>query len=62
MSQTQTREIQKYISSLAYPCSREELAAHARMSGANDDVVQAIHGLPYNYFTSPYEVRDAINE
>lgn len=62
MAQTAVREVQKYISSLAYPCSREELAAHARMSGANEDVVQLIQGLPYDYFTSPFDVRDAIEE
>lgn len=60
MAQTETREIHKYISSLAYPCSRDELADHARINGANENVVQAIHGLPYDYFTSPYDVRDAI--
>lgn len=62
MTYTQTREIQKYIMSLAYPCSRDELAAHARISGANEDVVQAIQGLPYDYFTSPYDVHDALDE
>lgn len=62
MSQTQTREVQKYIATLAYPCSREDLATHARMNGANDDIVQIIQGLPYDFFASPYDVRDAINE
>ena len=62
MAQTGTREISKYISSLAYPCSREELAAHARINGANEEVVQAIQGLPYDYFTSPYDVREAMSE
>ena len=62
MSLTQTKQIQKYIGTLPYPCSREDLAAHAKVNGANDDVVQAINGLPYDYFASPYEVRDAIDE
>lgn len=64
MSRTETnaREINKYLSSLAYPCSREELAAHARQNGADENVVRAIRELPYDYFTSPYEVREAMDE
>lgn len=62
MTQQQNADIQKYITSLAYPCSREDLVAHARISGANEDVVQTIQGLPYDFFTSPYDVREAMYE
>ncbi len=62
MTQTKTAEVQKYITSLAYPCSRDELAAHARRNGAHADVVRAIQELPYDYFTTPYDVRDAMKQ
>lgn len=62
MTQTQTAEVQKYITSLAYPCSRDELAAHARQHGASGNVVKAILSLPYDYFTTPYAVQDAMRE
>lgn len=62
MTQTQTAEIQKYVTSLAYPCSKEELAVHARQSGARPDVVRAIQELPYDYFTTPYAVHDAMKQ
>ncbi len=61
MTQTQTAEAQKYIMSLAYPCTRDELANHMRAQGADAQVVRAIRQLPYDYFTSPYAVRDAIS-
>lgn len=60
MPQTKTTEVQKYITSLAYPCSRDELADHARRNGAKKDVIQTILELPYDYFSSPYAVWDAM--
>lgn len=60
MTQTQTAEVQKYIMSLAYPCSRDELAAHMRAHGANEEIVRAIRSLPYDYFTSPYAIQEAM--
>ncbi len=62
MLQTKTTEaqIQKYISSVAYPCSRDELIENARRRGASKSVIQAIRSLPYDYFMTPREVWDAI--
>lgn len=60
MTQNKIAEVQKYITSLPYPCTKAELVSHARNSGATKSTISAISSLPYDYFTTPYDVRDAM--
>ncbi|MCA9332082.1 DUF2795 domain-containing protein [Candidatus Saccharibacteria bacterium] len=62
MTQTKSAEVQKYITSLAYPCSKEELAQHAERNGAQPSIICAILSLPYDYFTTPYDVHNAMTK
>lgn len=39
-----------------FPAKKEDLAAHAKDQGADDDVVQAIKDLPQNEFRTMADV------
>jgi len=60
MTQSQIAEVQKFITSLAYPCTRDEILAQVRRKGVCDEILDAIKDLPDTSFKTPYDVNDAL--
>ena len=54
-------QIQKYLSGIDYPASKDDLVESARSQGAPDDVVEALQGLPGDSFDSPTAVSSAVS-
>jgi hypothetical protein len=55
-------QIQKFLGGVDYPASREALLAKARDSGADDNVLQALEGIPDKEYDSPTAVSSAVSD
>jgi hypothetical protein len=51
-------QMQKYLSGVDYPCDRDELVAHARSHGADDQVLQGLEAMPNRTFDGPNAVSE----
>ena len=55
-------QVQRYLSGLVYPSSREELIDYAVEEGADEDVIDTLSMIPDDMYHSPEEVGQAIEE
>lgn len=55
-------QVQKYLSAVDYPCTRDELVATAEREGADQGVLDTLRGLPADRFDSPTAVSSAIGK
>lgn len=55
-------QVQKYLSDVDYPCSRDELVATAEREGAGQGVLDTLRSLPADRFDSPTAVSSAIGD
>jgi len=55
-------QVQKFLSGLDYPASRDELIATAEREGADDAVLQTLRHLSPDRFDSPTAVSSAIGK
>ncbi len=53
-------ELQKYLSGVDYPASRDDLVQTARDQGAPDELVQALESASQDSFDSPTDVSSAV--
>jgi hypothetical protein len=53
-------DIQKALSGVDYPASKDDLVAHARSQGASDDVVSALEGIADREYEGPSGVSKAV--
>lgn len=60
MSAPNPIEIQRHLSGVDYPASRDELVQTAEREGAADDVVEALRSLPDREYDSPTAVSSAV--
>ncbi|MBJ2122087.1 DUF2795 domain-containing protein [Arthrobacter sp. MSA 4-2] len=49
-------DIQKALGGIDYPVSKDDLVKHAEGSGAGDEVMQTLRGLPDREYDSPTDV------
>lgn len=56
MPQPNPIRLQKFLSGVDYPCSRDELVRHARDNGADDDVLQHLQAIPDRSYDGPNAV------
>ena len=56
MSQPNPIKMQKYLSGINYPASRDELVEHAKSAGADQEVLEHLHNLPDKRFDGPDKV------
>ncbi|MCX4470269.1 DUF2795 domain-containing protein [Micromonospora sp. NBC_01655] len=54
-------ELQEYLTGLDYPVSREDLVRWGQENGASTEVLQMLHALPVEEFTSPTELSQALS-
>jgi hypothetical protein len=46
-------EVQKSLSGMNYPASRDQLVEHAKKSGADDSIVRALGKIPDREYEGP---------
>ena len=54
-------DVQKHLGGLDYPASKDDIVRKARDSGADDDLVQALEGLPDQSHDAPTDVSAALS-
>ena len=55
-------QIQKFLGGVDYPASREALLAKAKASGADENPLQALEGIPDKEYDSPTAVSSAVSD
>lgn len=55
-------EVQKYLSGVNYPVSKEDLISHARRNRASEDIISMLEGMRTNRFNSPADISREFNE
>jgi hypothetical protein len=54
-------QAQKYLGGIDYPASAADIAKKAESSGAPDEVLEALRGLPEREYDSPTAVSEALS-
>ena len=49
-------EVQKHLSGMDYPATRDQLVEHAKKSGAPEGIIQSLRRLPEREFEGPNAV------
>jgi hypothetical protein len=55
-------QMQKYLSGVDYPVSKDDLIATAKDQGAPDDVISALEALEGDSFDAPTDVSKGVSE
>lgn len=55
-------QVQKYLSGMHYPASKDEIVDHAKSQGADEKVIQILERLPDDDFETPADVSQAIGQ
>jgi hypothetical protein len=60
MAQAEFIKVQKFLSGMDYPASKQQLIDHARSKKADKDVLEALESLPDREYDGPNAVSKAI--
>jgi hypothetical protein len=55
-------EVQKFLGGIDYPAGKDDLVRKAEESGAGDDVLSALRGIPDREYDSPTAVSEAVSK
>jgi hypothetical protein len=55
-------QIQKFLGGIDYPIGKQDLVAHAKQKGADEEVMSTLQQLPFDEFNSPNDVSEAIGK
>jgi hypothetical protein len=53
-------EVQKYLSGVDYPASKEQLVEHAKKKGAPEDLLNDLNAIPDEEYDGPNRVSSAV--
>jgi len=54
-------ELQKHLGGVDYPASRDDLVKKAEQNGADEDVLEALRGIPDREYDAPTAVTKAVS-
>jgi len=54
-------QVQKFLGGIDYPASKQTICDAARDSGADDDVLDALEGIPDREYDGPTAVSEAVS-
>jgi hypothetical protein len=60
MAQAEFIKVQKFLSGMDYPASKQDLIEHARKQNADQDVIEALEHLPDREYDGPNVVSSAV--
>ncbi|MCW2901154.1 MAG: hypothetical protein JWO67_3419 [Streptosporangiaceae bacterium] len=55
-------EVQKFLSGMSYPATRDQLVEHAKQNGAEDDILEVLRKLPDREYEAPNEVSKEVTK
>lgn len=59
MAQAEFIEVQKLLSGVNYPATKERLVEHAKKSGTSEDVLHTLSSMPGGEYDGPSRVSSA---
>jgi hypothetical protein len=62
MAKANPIQVQKFLSGMDYPASKEEIVDHAKSKGADENIMQTLEQLPDESFETPADVSKAIGK
>lgn len=62
MTKANPIQVQKFLSGMDYPASKEEVVKHAKSKGADENMMQTLEQLPDESFETPADVSKAIGQ
>jgi hypothetical protein len=62
MPQPEFIEVQKYLSGVSYPATRDQLVEQAKSNGASQDVIEALSGMAEGEYDGPNRVSSAVTK
>jgi hypothetical protein len=62
MAKVNPIQVQKFLSGIDYPASKDEVIDGARFRGADQNVLETLQQLPAENFQTPAEVSEAIGQ
>ncbi len=62
MAMVNPTQVQKYLSGVNYPVSKDQLIEHVKRQGADSNVVETIQSMARDRFNSPKEVSEEIGK
>ena len=55
-------QVQKYLSGIDYPASKEDIVATAEKEGAEGEVLEALKNIPDGEYDAPTAVSSAVSD
>ncbi|MDM7892891.1 DUF2795 domain-containing protein [Curtobacterium caseinilyticum] len=55
-------QVQKYLSGIDYPASKEDIVSTAKQESAPDDVLEALGNIPDGDYDAPTAVTKAVSD
>jgi hypothetical protein len=55
-------QVQKYLSGIDYPASKQDIIGRAREEGASQEIIATLEKMPGDRFNSPNDVSQAIGK
>ena len=55
-------QVQKYLSGIDYPASKDDMVSTAEQEGAADDVLEALSAIPDGEYDAPTAVSSAVSD
>jgi hypothetical protein len=52
--------VQKYLSGIDYPATRDQLVQHAESNGADQEALEALRAIPDQEYDGPNKVSQAV--
>jgi Protein of unknown function (DUF2795) len=62
MAKANPIQLQKHLKGIQYPASKDELVAHAKEHGADENALSVFEQLPEQDYDTPTDVSKAIGE
>lgn len=62
MAKVNPIQVQKFLSGVDYPASKDDLIQKARQEGASQDVIGTLEQMPGDQYNSPNDVSQAIGK
>ena len=55
-------DVQKALGGMDYPADKDAIVQHAESSGASDEVLEALRGIPDRSYDGPTGVSEAVSK
>jgi hypothetical protein len=62
MAKANPIQVQKFLSGMDYPASKDEIVEHAKSKGADENIMDTLEQLPEEDYETPADISKAIGK